>query len=84
MQISSEKGKLFEQSLHTGFPQLGHSFVEVCELHREQILFFINIISALKAKNISHSLNFLINYRLERNKMFIIVTETILLNLDTA
>ena len=54
MQISSEKGKLFEQSLHTGFPQLGHSFVEVCELHREQILFFIIIISALKAKNISH------------------------------
>jgi hypothetical protein len=57
MQISSEKGKLFEQSLHTGFPQLGHCFVEVCELHREQILFFIIIISALKAKNISHSFN---------------------------
>jgi hypothetical protein len=58
MQISSEKGKLFEQSLHTGFPQLGHSFVEVCELHSEQMLFFINIISALKAKNISHVLSF--------------------------
>ncbi len=66
MQISSEKGKLFEQSLHTGFPQLGQSFVEVWELHREQILFFINVISALKAKNISHNLNFLINYILEK------------------
>lgn len=83
MQISSEKGKLFEQSLHTGFPQLGHSFVEVCELHREQILFFINIISALKAKNISHSFN---SNQLHnsRTKMFIIVTETILLNYDAA
>ena len=70
MQISSEKGKLFEQSLHTGFPQLGHSLVEVCELHREQILFFINIISALKAKNISHNLNFLINYILEKSDVF--------------
>ncbi len=54
IQISSEKGKLFEHSLHTGFPQLGHSFVVVWELHREQILFFIRIISPLKAKNISH------------------------------
>ena len=55
IQISSEKGKLFEHSLHIGFPQLGHSFVEVWELHREQILFFIRIISVLKAKNISPS-----------------------------
>lgn len=62
IQISSEKGKLFEHSLHTGFPQLGHSFVEVSELHREQILYFISIISDLKAKNISHHLNFLSNY----------------------
>jgi hypothetical protein len=62
MQISSEKGKLFEHSLHTGFPQLGHSFVEVWELHREQILFFISIISVLKAKNISHHHIFLSGY----------------------
>lgn len=48
IQISSEKGKLFEHSLHTGFPQLGQAFVEVCELHKEQILFFITIISALE------------------------------------
>jgi hypothetical protein len=48
IQISSEKGKLFEHSLHTGFPQLGQSFVEVCELHKEQILFFITIISVLE------------------------------------
>jgi hypothetical protein len=48
IQISSEKGKLFEHSLHTGFPQLGQSFVEVCELHKEQILFFITIISGLE------------------------------------
>ena len=62
IQMSSEKGKLFEHSLHTGFPQLGHSLVEVWELHREQILFFISIISVLKAKNISHHLIFLIKY----------------------
>jgi hypothetical protein len=48
IQISSEKGKLFEHSLHTGFPQLGQSFVEVCELHKEQILFFITLISVLE------------------------------------
>ena len=60
--MSSEKGKLFEHSLHTGFPQLGHSFVEVWELHKEQILFFIIIISTLKAKNISNHLIFLARY----------------------
>ena len=60
--MSSEKGKLFEHSLHTGFPQLGHSFVEVWELHKEQILFFIIIISTLKAKNISNHLIFLVRY----------------------
>lgn len=76
MQISSEKGKLFEQSLHTGFPQLGHSLVEVCELHREQILFFMNIISALKAKNISHSFNSLISYIPE--KYIILMQRTLL------
>ena len=66
IQISSEKGKLFEQSLHTGFPQLGHSFVEVCELHNEQMLFFIIIISTLKAKNISHYLTLPINVMLKK------------------
>src|ERR671924_623269 len=60
--MSSEKGKLFEHSLHTGFPQLGHSFVEVWELHKEQILFFIIIISTLKAKNISNHLLLLVKY----------------------
>jgi len=41
IQMSSEKGKLFMHSLHTGFVQLGQSLVDVCELHKEQILFFI-------------------------------------------
>jgi hypothetical protein len=48
IQISSEKGKLFEHSLQTGFPQSGQSLVEVSELHKEQILFFITIISGLE------------------------------------
>ena len=48
IQISSEKGKLFEHSLQTGFPQSGQSFVAVCELHKEQILFFITISSGLE------------------------------------
>jgi hypothetical protein len=47
IQISSEKGKLFIHSLHTGFLQLGQSLVEVCELHKEQILFFIIVITGL-------------------------------------
>ena len=42
IQISSEKGSL------QGFPQSGQSFVEVSELHKEQILFFITIISGLE------------------------------------
>jgi hypothetical protein len=70
IQMSSEKGKLFEHSLHTGFPQLGHSLVEVWELHREQILFFISIISALKAKNISHHLIFLIKYIFKKYEVY--------------
>src|SRR4026208_418514 len=52
---SSENGKLFTHSLHTGFPQLGHSFVDVCVLHKVQILFFIIIITVSKAKSISHT-----------------------------
>ena len=47
-QMSSEKGKLFEHSLHTGLPQLGQSLVAVCELHKKQILFFITIIMGLE------------------------------------
>jgi hypothetical protein len=68
--MSSEKGKLFEHSLHTGFPQLGHSLVEVWELHREQILFFISIISILKAKNISHHVIFLIKYIFKKHDVY--------------
>jgi len=45
IQISSEKGKLFIHSLHAGFPQLGHSLVDVSELQREQISYFMNLIS---------------------------------------
>jgi hypothetical protein len=48
IQISSENGKLFMHSLHTGFLQLGQSLVVVCELHKEQILFFIIIIRSLE------------------------------------
>jgi hypothetical protein len=47
-QMSSENGKLFMHSLHTGLPQLGHSLVVVCELHKEQILPFIIIIMGLE------------------------------------
>jgi hypothetical protein len=46
--MSSEKGKLFMHSLHTGFVQLGQSLVDVCELHKEQILFFIIMNSGLE------------------------------------
>src|ERR1051325_7069156 len=51
---SSENGKLFTHSLHTGFPQFGHSLVDVSVLHNVQILFFIIIITPSKAKSISH------------------------------
>jgi hypothetical protein len=47
-QMSSEKGKLFVQFLHTGLPQLGQSLVVVCELHKKQMLFFIIIIMGLE------------------------------------
>ncbi|HEY7227948.1 MAG TPA: hypothetical protein VH481_07470 [Nitrososphaeraceae archaeon] len=46
--MSSEKGKLFVQFLHTGLPQLGQSLVVVCELHKKQMLFFIIIIMGLE------------------------------------